>query len=68
MSGEIKPRCPRCGSMDTRADEKHSQLKCKRCGYPGHWRQFYNGQVARKEVKKLFAQGKLEGDPTLGAV
>ena len=62
----IKPRCPRCNSADTRADEKKSQLKCKRCGYPGHWRQFFNGQNARKEVQKLFKQEKLEGDPMAG--
>jgi len=63
----IKPKCPRCGSMDTRADEKHSQLKCKRCGYPGHWRQFFEGEKEREEVQKLFRQKKLEGDPLLGS-
>lgn len=62
----IKPKCPRCNSMDTRADEKKSQLKCKRCGYPGHWRQFFDGQNARRKVQKLFKQEKLEGDPMIG--
>lgn len=63
----IKPICPRCLSKDTRADEKHSFLKCKRCGYPGHWKQFFEDEKVREEVQQLFEAGKIEGDPLLGS-
>jgi len=62
----IKPSCPRCGSLNTRAKEEISSIKCQHCGYPGHWRQFFEGQKERIEVQKLFNEGKLEGNPTLG--
>jgi len=42
-------------------------VSCRNCGYRGHWKQFYEGEAERKIVQKLFAQGKLEGDPLLGS-
>lgn len=54
--------CPRCLREDTRANEKNSQLKCKVCGYGGHWLQFIEGQKSRELVQKLFTEGKLTGD------
>lgn len=62
----IKPKCPRCGSLNVRAVEEISSIKCQHCGYPGHWRQFFEGQEERIEVQKLFDKGKLEGGPALG--
>jgi len=70
----IKPSCPRCGSLNTRAKEEISSLKCQHCGYPGHWSQFFEGQKSREMVQKLFVEGrrtgdvnKLRGDPLLGS-
>lgn len=70
----ITASCPRCLLQDTRADEKHSMLKCKVCGCLGHWSQFIKGQKSRKMVQELFTEGmrtgdinKLRGDPLLGS-
>lgn len=66
--------CPRCLLQDTRVEEKHSFLKCKVCGYSGHWLQFKKGQKSRELVQELFTEGrltgnidKLRGDPLLGS-
>jgi len=56
-----KPKCPRCGSGDTRAQKKKGIIQCRRCGYTAHWKQFYEGEVERKEVMKMFKKGNLEG-------
>lgn len=66
--------CPRCLIKDTRSEETKSMLKCKVCGYGGHWSQFIKGQKSRELVQKLFTEGrltgdlnKLRGDPLLGS-
>jgi len=65
--------CPRCLREDPRSNDKNSALKCKVCGYGGHWLQFIQGTKSRKLVQKLFIEGrlsgdedKLRGDPLLG--
>ncbi|MBA7635623.1 hypothetical protein ES703_43227 [subsurface metagenome] len=70
----IKPSCPRCGSLNTRAKEETSSIKCQHCGCVGHWSQFFEGQKSREIVQKLFNEGrrtgninKLRGDPLLGS-
>ena len=66
--------CPRCLREDTRSNEEGSVLKCKVCGYHGHWLQFNEGQESRKLVQEMFTEGrltgnanKLRGDPLLGS-
>lgn len=61
----IKPICPRCGSKNTRAIGEGSTIICQHDGYSGHWRQFFEGTEERKEIRKLFAEGKLEGLPVI---
>ncbi len=70
---KVSAICPRCTREDTRADGKKSMLKCKVCGYGGHWSQFIEGHSARKVVQELFTkwretgdEEKLKGDPLLG--
>jgi len=62
----IKPRCPRCGSLNTRAVEETSSIKCQHGGYSGHWKQFFEGTKEREAVQKLFSEEILEGDPKIG--
>ena len=66
--------CPRCLREDPRSNDKNLSLKCKVCGYDGHWLQFMQGQKSRKLVQKMFTEGrltgnadKLRGDPLLGS-
>ena len=66
--------CPRCLREDPRSNDKNSFLKCKVCGYGGHWLQFIQGTKSRKAVQKMFTEGrltgdadKLRGDPLLGS-
>lgn len=66
--------CPRCLREDPRSNDKNSTLKCKVCGYAGHWLQFIQGTKSRSMVQKLFTEGrltgdekKLRGDPLLGS-
>jgi len=40
---------------------------CRNCGYEAHWRQYFPGTQERKLVKRLFDEGKIEGDPLLGS-
>jgi len=61
MSKNIKPKCPRCDSTDTRAEKKSSLILCRRCGYSGHWRQFFEGQREREKAIKLIEKGIIEG-------
>jgi len=66
--------CPRCLREDPRSNDKDSILRCKVCGYGGHWLQFIQGTKSRKLVQKMFTEGrrtgnenKLRGDPLLGS-
>ena len=59
--------CPRCNHSEIRVVKRKSFLLCRGCGYEAHWRQFFPGTKERKIVKKLFDEGKIEGDPLLGS-
>jgi len=62
---KIPAVCPRCLREDTRYYEKKSQLKCKVCGYNGHWLQFMEGQKSRELVQIMFTEGRRTGDEEL---
>lgn len=57
----MEVNCPRCDSSELRAKKLKNFIECRHCGYEAHWRQFFPGTRERKEVKKLFAKGEIEG-------
>ena len=59
--GEEYPKCPRCGSKDTRAKRKVSNIFCRRCGYLGPWREFFPGPERDKAIERI-KKGKIEGE------
>ena len=52
----IKPSCPRCGSLNTKASGGKRQLNCQYCGYQGYWKQFFEDTKERAAVQKLFKE------------
>lgn len=66
MEAKLQLSCWRCGHKDVRALAKRvegrSVIKCRHCGYVGHWREFIDGHAERKAAIRRFEQGDIESN------